>query len=161
MSLPLLFTAALWYHKRSKCLTAQKCIYSVTAYKKSGRRFYALRRCIFLIKLLNEVLNSYLSTGLEFYKSSLWKISTSNLEIFVIERFKPVPGYTTCHKILCTCRKIVKNIILNAPREGGLECFHRSPASLRKGWKGNPVPKGINRPPCHLGDLSQGPGAPY
>jgi hypothetical protein len=35
---------------------------------------------------------------------------------------------------------------------GGLECLHRSPVSPKRRHKENPVPGGINRPPCSWGN---------
>jgi hypothetical protein len=34
---------------------------------------------------------------------------------------------------------------------GGLEYLHHSPASRKRGRKGNPVPRGITGPPCSWG----------
>jgi hypothetical protein len=46
------------------------------------------------------------------------------------------------------------------PCGGGLEYLHRSPASRRRRWKGNPVPGGVTGPPCHWGTYIQRPGPP-
>jgi hypothetical protein len=46
------------------------------------------------------------------------------------------------------------------PCGGVAEYLHRSPASLRRRRKGNPVPGGITGPPCSWGMYVWGPGPP-
>jgi hypothetical protein len=47
-----------------------------------------------------------------------------------------------------------------SPCGGGVEYFHRNPASRRRRWKGNPEPWGITRPPCSWGTYTWGSGPP-
>jgi hypothetical protein len=70
-------------------------------------------------------------------------------------------GLRNCYKfcILCVGNRLnfheinstLPFNILKGLCGGGIECFHRSPASRKRRRKGNPVPGGISGPPCSWG----------